>query len=257
VNIFKKYADYYDLLYANKDYAGEARFVLGTLGHNGGSPHSMLELGCGSGRHAVEFAIAGVAVTGVDASPEMVGRAQDCSLRMPTGLPKPSFTIGDIRDLDLGRTFDYVVSLFHVVSYQATNADLKATFAVAARHLKSGGRFLFDFWYGPAVLKDPPTVRVRRLRGADYAVTRIAEPEVFPNRNCVRVKYEITFQPDADVRSTEVREVHEMRYLFLPEICELLSGAGLRLVESGAWLSNSELSPDSWYGWALAEHDDS
>ena len=38
------------------------------------------------------------------------------------------------------------------MSYQTSNDDLNATFASARANLKQGGVFIFDCWYGPALL---------------------------------------------------------------------------------------------------------
>ena len=77
------------------------------------------------------------------------------------------------------------------MSYQTENADLAAAFATAAEHLAPGGIFIFDCWYGPGVLTDPPTTRVRRLHGDGIEVTRIAEPVNHYDRNRVDVHYEV------------------------------------------------------------------
>lgn len=255
MSVFRKYAEYYDLLYADKDYAGEAEFVLAQLGHVSRQRASLLELGCGSGRHAIEFAQAGLTVCGIDSSAEMVARAQDRLNVLPDGTSRPTFSVADVRTANLGTTFQYVVSLFHVFSYQVSNADLQAAFQTAAHHLAPGGRFFFDFWYGPAVLRDPPVVRVRRLRGSDYSVTRIAEPSMRANDNCVEVRYEVLFESDADVKPARVKEVHAMRYLFLPEIAAYLSLVGLRITRSGAWMVDAPLCDTTWYGWVMAQRD--
>jgi len=43
----EKYASYYDLFYAEKDYAAEAAFVRDVIYRYKPAAHSMLELGCG------------------------------------------------------------------------------------------------------------------------------------------------------------------------------------------------------------------
>ena len=58
------------------------------------------------------------------------------------------FTQGDLRTVRLGERADAVISLFHVMSYQTSNADLTAAFATAREHLAEGGVFIFDCWYG-------------------------------------------------------------------------------------------------------------
>jgi predicted TPR repeat methyltransferase len=75
MSVFREYAEYYDLLYSDKDYTGEANFVrerLGTLKQGA----TLLELGSGTGRHAQAFSELGLRVTGVDLSPEMVEQAR-------------------------------------------------------------------------------------------------------------------------------------------------------------------------------------
>src|SRR5437763_4854364 len=98
-----------------------------------------------------------------------------------TGMPKStrdlvSFELGDIRTLDLGRNFDAVISLFHVMSYQTTDADLLAALTTARRHLQSGGLFLFDFWHGPAVLFEEPSRREKRIEDERFRAVRRTTP---------------------------------------------------------------------------------
>lgn len=64
MSVFDAYARYYDLLYREKDYAGEAAFVDQQLRKNGCAGSAMLELGCGTGRHAIELARLGWSLTG-------------------------------------------------------------------------------------------------------------------------------------------------------------------------------------------------
>lgn len=256
MNTFDHYAQYYDLAYQDKDYSGEVEFVIGKLGHASTQGMSLLELGCGTGRHAVEFFRKGYDVSGIDLSPRMIELAKDrigADVSVEASL---QFQVGDVRYERLQRKFDAVVSLFHVFSYQVSNDDLLRTFETAANHLLPRGRLLFDFWYGPAVLRDPPRVRVRRLEADNFSVTRIAEPNMDPNGNLVDVNYELIFRPSDELQKTQyIKETHRMRYLFLPELEYFLGAAGLRLVDSGNWLSHAPLSLESWNGWVVAEHE--
>lgn len=250
--VFDQYARYYDLLYRDKDYAAEALFVDERLRTHGGSGGTLLELGCGTGRHGVEFARLGYRVTGVDLSEGMVRQAEARAKDLPAGLgSRVRFSVGDVRTARLGGTFDAVLSLFHVMSYQTTDADLRAAIKTAAVHLKPGGLFLFDFWHGPAVVADPPVVRVKRLADAALEVTRLAEPDIQMAQKCVVVNYDIFLKDKATGRLSEVRESHPMRYLFLDELAGLLAEQGLAVVDSGGWRSARPLGPDTWYGFVV------
>ena len=70
--IFDAYAAYYNMLYQDKDYKREAKYIASLLGKNDITDGSKLELGSGTGKHAEEFAKMGFSVHGVDLSPEMI-----------------------------------------------------------------------------------------------------------------------------------------------------------------------------------------
>lgn len=251
--VFDEYARYYDLLYRDKDYAGEVRFVHEQLALQGGAPGALLELGCGTGRHAIELGRLGYRVTGVDLSSGMVEQAAARAAALSENERRNlSFRVGDVRSVRVEGKFDTVVSLFHVMSYQTTDDDLRAAFKTVAHHLKPGGLFLFDFWYGPAVLNDPPVVRVKRLEDEDLHVTRLAEPEQQPTQNSVIVNYDVFLKSKRTGSLSEIRESHRMRYLFLPEIQKNLIDVGMELCRSGGWNSTRPLDSSTWYGFTLA-----
>lgn len=254
MSVFHHYARYYDLLYREKDYETETRFVHEQLLRGGRQAGRLLELGCGTGKHAVEFARLGWAATGYDLSDGMVELARERAAGLPAAMAANlQFTQGDVRTVRNGQRFDAVISLFHVMSYLTTAADLGAALGSAAAHLEPGGRVFFDFWYGPAVLSDPPAVRVKRLSDDRIEATRLAEPELRVNENVVLVHYHIFIKDRSSGAVSELRETHRLRYWFLPELEQLLGLAGFRLSESGRCYAEHPLGIDTWYGWALAE----
>jgi len=245
MSVFGAYSQYYDLLYKDKDYVGEAEYVRQLIERYQPGAQSLLDLGCGTGRHALLLAAHGYTVMGVDRSLEMLAEARAQAGKLTTGVV-PEFAAGDVRTVRVERTFDVVVSLFHVMSYQVTNDDLKAAFQTAKAHLKPGGVFIFDCWYGPAVLSERPSARTRHLENDQISVTRTAEPVSHPNRNCVDVNYHVQIENKLSRARDELRETHTMRYLFVPEVELLLDGAGLALRDSMEFSSNRELGLDTW-----------
>lgn len=161
-----------------------------------------------------------------------------------------SFGRGDARTVRTGTAYDAVISLFHVMSYQTSNADLLAAFATAAAHLRPGGLFLFDFWYGPAVLAEQPEVRVKQLADDRIDVTRTAEPVMHANENVVDVNYTVCIGDKATGGTERIRETHRMRYLFLPELA-LLRGAAFEELATLAWMSADPVSTRSWSGFQV------
>ncbi|HWA74547.1 MAG TPA: class I SAM-dependent methyltransferase [Polyangiaceae bacterium] len=251
MSVFGSYSRYYDLLYRDKDYVSEAGYVRGLIQQYRPSAASLLDLGCGTGRHALLLAEMGYQVSGVDLSEEMLASANE-RLRQRAAEPTqsawtpPQFVHGDIRSVRLGSQFDVVVSLFHVMSYQTRNEDLAAALATIREHLKPGGLFVFDCWYGPAVLSDKPQVRVRRLEDDAISVTRCAEPVIHANENVVDVNYHVFIRDKATQQMDELKETHRMRYLFAPEVQLLLDAAGLKLVKLREFMRDQEPSAETW-----------
>jgi SAM-dependent methyltransferase len=207
--VFKNYARYYDLLYRDKDYEAEADYVHSLIQRNAPGSSSIMELGCGTGKHAMLLAEKGYSVHGVDLSEGMLEEAESRRRSLPIEVrEKLSFTHGDVRTVRVGATFDVVISLFHVVSYQTTNEDLQAQFETAKAHLKPGGMFIFDCWYGPAVLTERPEARLKQLEDECIQVTRAANPEIYPNENCVDVNYELVVREKASQETEAVSYTH-------------------------------------------------
>ena len=244
---FQKYSAFYDLLYRDKDYAAEANYVARMIRNAMPLARTILELGSGTGRHGRLLAAMGFDVHGIERSPEMVSFARAASCP-PSSETTGSFCceVGDICTANLGRTFDAIISLFHVMSYQTTNQALQAAFQVATAHLAPGGLFLFDVWHGPAVLSQGPSERVKEVESADYRVKRIARPELDTNRRIVRVTYDVTCEDRRSGDMVRFSEEHVMRYLFPTEIDLFAERCGLRPVIAEEFLTGRAPSPSTW-----------
>ena len=254
MSVFDSYSSYYDLLYRDKDYKAEADYVLSLIRQSGTQPRTLLELGCGTGLHAAVLAKAGLTVTGVDMSATMLNRAIERLATLPAALQsRLAFSQGDIRTVRLKQRYDAVVSLFHVISYQTSNDDLLNAFKTAREHLAPGGCFVFDFWYGPAVLSQRPEVRVLELEDEAIRVTRVARPEMLVNEDIVNVNYTVMVEYKADGTLQRLQEKHAMRYLFLPEVEHLLAEAGLKMALSKAWMRNAQPDADTWGAVVIAQ----
>lgn len=246
MSVFCSYSRYYNLFYRDKDYAGETTYIEKLIQKYHPQAETILDLGCGTGRHDFLLADKGYDVTGVDRSAEMLSVAKARLTAQALSSSSPEFHQGDIRTIRLGKTFDLVVSLFHVFSYQTGNDDLRNAFATARKHLKPGGIFIFDFWYGPAVLTDRPVVRVKRLEDENIVVTRIAEPVMQANDNLVEVNYQVLVKDKKSGAVEELHEVHRMRYLFYPEIERFVQEAGMTILDASEWMTGRTPDFDTW-----------
>ncbi|MBO6538847.1 MAG: class I SAM-dependent methyltransferase [Rhizobiaceae bacterium] len=247
MTVFGRYSRYYDLLYADKDYEGEAAFVRAQLLAFAPDATEILELGCGTGKHAELMARESYVVHGVDLSEDMLALAEKRRGALGAHLAaRLSYAHGDARTYASGRTYDAVISLFHVVSYQPNNDDLIAMFENAASQLNPGGVFLFDYWYGPAVMTQQPETRVKRLSDDAIEVMRVAEPVIDTGAATVDVNYDIYVRDRSSGAVEQIRESHKMHYLFATEIDLLARLTGFSVKASFEFQTGAKPSPDTW-----------
>ena len=111
------------------------------------------EIGVGTGRIAKPLLARGMRVTGLDLSPQMLGRLIET---LPAGAPAPDLVLADAAAVPLASgAFEAAVSVhvFHLI------ADWKTALAEARRLLKPGGAFLMGHDWQP---DDSPGQVLRR-----------------------------------------------------------------------------------------------
>jgi SAM-dependent methyltransferase len=235
------YSNYYNLLYKDKNYSEEVRIVDKYIQHFTPGATTIMDLGCGTGKHASILAQQGYQVLGVDRSEAMLAVAKRSEI--PGRL---RFLLGDLRTLRIPESFDAVISLFHVICYLNENGDLQQAFQNISKHLHKGGLFIFDCWYGPAVLTQLPSVRLKEFEDESVTVTRITDPILYVNENVVDVNFKIFVKDKLNGTVEELKESHRIRYLFTPEIEGMLKKAGIQLEECFEFLTGKFPGLETW-----------
>jgi len=236
------YADCYDAIYQEKHYQAECDLIERLFKMYGdGQIKTVLDLGCGTGNHVLPLSMRGFEVIGVDRSESMLAQARK---KAAQSLPavRDAFYQVDIRSVDLGRRFDAVLMMFAVLGYQLENADIMGVFRAARRHLNPGGLLLFDVWYGPAVLLQRPSERVKIIPTSTGKIQRVASSELDTSRNVCTVRYHVsTFAAEQLVNEAE--EEHTVRYFFPLELTLFLESTGFTCVRLGAF-PELDMDPD-------------
>ena len=216
------HARYYDVVYSDKPYGDEARFVDELLLENGGSRTTLLDVACGTGRHAAVFVELGWEVTGVDYAEPLLEHAR-------RNAPGARFFRQDMRDLDVdGRPFGAVTCLFDAIGYPQTDAGVIAALAAMRAHVADGGGVVVEFLHAPALVAHAAAVRVRRWPLGDGELVRISTSAVDAPSSLMRVDYELielrgdgTYERWEETQTNRFFTVEEMRVLFaaadLPE----------------------------------------
>jgi hypothetical protein len=142
--------------------------------------------------------------------------------------------------------------MFAVLGYQLENRDVLAALRTARKHLHAGGLFIFDVWYGPAVLCQGPSERVKVIPTDRCQILRVASGELDIQRHLCKVSYRL-WKIEGERLAGQTEETHRMRYFFPLELDLFLESSGFIPVRLGAF-PEFDRDPDTttWNALALA-----
>lgn len=145
---------------------------------------SVLEYGAGAGRLTIPLAERGTTVAAVDTSAAMLDLLKkNLTLLSPALAKRVSLHQADMRLFETRKRFDYAIAAFHTLSHLYSHDDISSFLARAFRHLKKGGRIIFDL---PLPRIDVPSydplsqVRVTEIdapRGVQLLTQRWYQPQ--------------------------------------------------------------------------------
>jgi len=238
---FTAYADIYDLFQVGKDYDAEVAFVDRLVRRHGtrlASPMRLLDLACGTGRHASGFVDLGYVVLASDISPAMVtvARRRAAASGKTIAFHEESFATC----VNLKGPFDIVVAMFASVNYLVTIEAFMGMLKNVRSLLASGGLFVFDCWNGLAVVRDFESSRVSRALLGEHEIVRESCTTVDVMRQ--RADVEFTFYRTGDGQPVRLfSEKHHLRFFYVQEMIDLLYMAGFEVLESCPFMKDGEL----------------
>jgi SAM-dependent methyltransferase len=244
---FREYAPYYDLLYHDKDYSAEARYIGRLLERFVGQPAAekeILDLACGTGRHVQELARLGYPVEGSDLSAEMIEAARERAKRAGVSVRfyNESFQSSD----RIGRKYHAVIAMFAAINYLTDYRDLARSLANIRGLLREGGVFVFDFWNGNSVLREYSPVRVKRAEQGDHSIIRISKTSLDSIAQIASVEFNFILLHSGKI-VREFSEIHRIRYFFPQEMQDLLTANGFEVLHRCPFLKEQDaIGPDAW-----------
>ena len=242
------HAEHYDVVYADKPYEAEARFVHDRLTAAGARPGTLLDVACGTGRHALHLRDLGWDVAGVDVNEALVAGARE------RAGDAASFHVGDMRELDVpGRPFDAVTCLFDAVGYVLTNQGVRAALGSMATHVAEGGLVAVEFLHAPAMLRGARELGVRQwpLDGGGELL-RISRTRLDEVQGTMHVAYDVV-ELGAGGSFRRSQEEQSNRFFSVPEMAALLEGAGLSPVEFvAAYAPDPAVTAETFHVMAVA-----
>jgi SAM-dependent methyltransferase len=211
-------AEHYDLLYAeHKDYESEAARLVELIREHRPEARRVLDVGCGTGRHAELVSRAGFEVDGLDLDPEFVRIAQ---ARNPWG----HFALGDMTTFTVNEPYDGVLCLFGSIGYARDRHGLQTTVDRLAAATRPGGVVIVEPWLEPADAKDG-YVMMHSARTPDLIVCRVSRTTVQDTISRLDFEYLVARATGIERMS----ETHELGLFPRDVMMSAFRSAGLRV----------------------------
>jgi len=242
--LFDHYADSYENEEFTKGTIGEADFIEEAIRRNKSA--KILDVGCGTGRHAIELAIRGYDVIGVDLSEPMLRKARERAIERGVSV---EFLQQDARSLHFTNQFDLVMMVceggFPLMETDEMNYQILRNAAAA---LKSDGKLilttlngLFPLFHSVKDFVNEGTTGVSRANTFDLLTFRDHS------------QYEFV-DDEGESRTLQCNE----RYYVPSEITWLLRSLAFRTIniygcEIGKWSRDVPLTTDHFEMLVVAE----
>jgi SAM-dependent methyltransferase len=142
----------YDIAFGDRDYADECRFLEWCWRtHGRTAERSFLELACGPGRHAQQFARLGWRSAGLDLSEDMLIYADEVA-RLAGA--RVDWRIGNMVDYTLPEPVALVGCLMESLTHLVTNEEVVTHFRAVARSLVAGGVYVIEMAHPDSIWRD-------------------------------------------------------------------------------------------------------
>lgn len=182
---------------------------------NARSGARFLDIPCGTGRHAIEFAKRGYVMTGLDSSEESISQARN-EANVPIG-----WILADMCELPWNSEFDGVYCFGNSFGYLDL-VKAREFLTAIAKALKLGARFVMETGMAAESIL-PGLVKTRWYRAGD--IFMLSENQYHPADGRLDINY--TF-----IQNGEVNTLPSASYVFtVAEICRMHAKAGLAVVE--------------------------
>jgi SAM-dependent methyltransferase len=201
---------------SDEQIAREADFIEDSLGIERGG--ALLDLGCGTGRHAIELARRGYEMVGFDLSLAMLARAGDEAQERSAKL---NFVQGDMRDMTFEEQFDGIYCWNTSFGYFEEDKNAQVVERIR-RALKLGGLFLLDVVNRDFIMRQSPSLAWFEGDGC------VCMDEMNIDFITSRMRVKRTMMLD-DGRSREIE--YSMRVYSLHELGKILHDHGFKVCE--------------------------
>jgi SAM-dependent methyltransferase len=226
-NIYGKFGKYYDQIYESfYNYNQECDNLEGIFRkYCKGQPKEILDMGCGTGTHAIELSKRGYKLTGIDSSSVMIEQAVRKAHNSNADI---DFQVRDMKDMDFPSKFDTAICMFGSFGYIITDIELERFLTRLKNSLRDESLFIFEFWNKECV-KPGFKNWIRINIDAEKTLIRLNESVFYEKSNTLELNLDFYVFGKSTVLDS-FSEVHRLRCYEIHEVKKRVSDYGFNIV---------------------------
>ncbi|MFX0066015.1 MAG: class I SAM-dependent methyltransferase [Candidatus Hermodarchaeota archaeon] len=245
---YQKSAQYYDILYQWKDYDKDVDdFLYLSKEILGRSLTSLLDLGCGTGNHAIHFARKGISVVGVDLSKDQVAIARSKAANEALSI---EFIVSDMTKIELDQQFDAAAIFFGGFGYLLADEEIIQFFNNVHRLVKPDGFLFFEFWHTLGVKPNSSHYTIGQEK--NLKIIRVSTSEFDITTGIVTIPMQHFVVRDKQLVE-EFIEAHRLRTYTIPHLKSLIHQSPWNITHlySGNFSDDTEKRTPKWDDFRL------
>ncbi len=180
----------------------------------------ILDVACGTGRHAIPLSKKGYTVTGGDRSQAMLAVLEEKVRRANIEIPVIKC---DMKDIEFREEFDAIICMYTSFNYLLTDQDIEKALVAFYRALRPGGIVILDLMNPIFYIGKFREITVEHHQEGQMCIQRTFKHTLDEVRS-LWYQDEFVVADDGNSVST-CREIHTMRMLTYPEISRFIRDA--------------------------------
>ena len=248
-NIFDSfYSKYYDLIYQKKNYRKECDRIESFIKSK--KTIKILDIGCGTCNHSIEFAKRGYHCCGIDNSKQMLAIAKEKIYKKKIKNIKLIRANAENLDIDRKTKFDLVLLLFNVIGY-IENID--RFFLNIKNYLNDNALLIFDFWHESALEYESPGKTIKKFSHQNLQFKKISSGQLNKEESSVKIEIITSLKKNGKLIA-ENKENHNVKYYNLNMLKNTIEKNGLKLVKFEDF-ANKGKKPNkyNWNAYCIAK----
>lgn len=243
-NAYQKFAKHYDLIFSKKDYEKETNFIKQIVKDHSTQIKSILDVGCGTGKHLSFLSNTFDQLTGVDLNEEIINIAK-------TNHPNIDFATGEMQTFNLRKKFNVITCLYSVFNYNLSIQSANKTLQNFKQHLEKDGLLIIAF-YNPQNTEKKLTIHMGKDESIEIA--KFNQYKYNAETKMEEAEFLILSKDKNGVVDFTIEKDHQYRIFSLEEISELIVGNGFKEIKIYDNFSSYIATNTSIYPVAVAKN---